>query len=179
MFVGKVGAYLLVEQLEYTFTWVGGLSYNHWTRMERPARDKHSCLLRKFVNYVRKKLYNIGTCLQKRKSKFTFKKFYSKSHKYKKLWDKLIFIAKWLVSLLEPFSYLVQKWSSLHKEWVNLLPKRFWYDWVREPLLFKNWNNLIKLFWKKACLINGTIFSVARKWSSLRQELLNLHPKCF
>jgi len=28
--------------------------------MERSARDKHSSLLRKFVNYGRKKFYNIG-----------------------------------------------------------------------------------------------------------------------
>ncbi len=49
MFVGKYGAYLIVEQL------IGqalGFSYKHWirTRMERPARDKRSRLLRKFVN---------------------------------------------------------------------------------------------------------------------------------
>jgi hypothetical protein len=28
--------------------------------LERSARDKHSSLLRKFVNYRRKKFYNIG-----------------------------------------------------------------------------------------------------------------------
>ncbi len=28
--------------------------------LERPAKDKHSSLLRKFLNYGRKKFYNIG-----------------------------------------------------------------------------------------------------------------------
>ncbi len=50
MLSGKAGAYLIVEQLKCTFTWVGscGLSYKLWSRVERPARDKHSSLLRKF-----------------------------------------------------------------------------------------------------------------------------------
>ncbi len=33
--------------------------------LERPAREKHSSLLQKFINYVRKKFYNIdawGQC---------------------------------------------------------------------------------------------------------------------
>ncbi len=46
---------------ERWFTWVGsGLTCNHYTRMDRLARDKHSSLLRKFVNYGQKKFYNIG-----------------------------------------------------------------------------------------------------------------------
>ncbi len=32
----------------------------HRTRLEKPARDKRSSLLRTFVNYARKKFYNIG-----------------------------------------------------------------------------------------------------------------------
>ncbi len=36
------------------------LIHNHWTRLERLARDKHSSLLQKFVNYGQKKFYNIG-----------------------------------------------------------------------------------------------------------------------
>jgi len=31
----------------------------HWTKLERLARDKHSSLLRTFVNYDRKLFYNI------------------------------------------------------------------------------------------------------------------------
>jgi len=37
-----------------------GLTCKHCTRLERLARDKRSCLLRTFVNYGRKKFYNIG-----------------------------------------------------------------------------------------------------------------------
>jgi|APCry1669189369_1035219.scaffolds.fasta_scaffold381320_1 hypothetical protein len=33
--------------------------HNHWTRLERLAREKHSGLLFTFVNYGRKKFYNI------------------------------------------------------------------------------------------------------------------------
>jgi hypothetical protein len=29
-------------------------------KVERLVKDKHSCLLRKFVNYGRKKIYNVG-----------------------------------------------------------------------------------------------------------------------
>jgi hypothetical protein len=43
------------------FTQVGsGLTRNYWTRLERLARDKHASLLRKSVNYVRKKFYSTG-----------------------------------------------------------------------------------------------------------------------
>ncbi len=46
---------------ERCFTWVGsGLTCKHVTRLERLARDKHSRLLRKYVNYVRKKFYSTG-----------------------------------------------------------------------------------------------------------------------
>ncbi len=34
------------------------------TRLEKLARDKHSSLLCKFVNYGRKKFYNVGACVQ-------------------------------------------------------------------------------------------------------------------
>jgi hypothetical protein len=45
MFVGKVGAY----------------PFEAHFRLKRLARDKHCSLLRKFVNYGRKKFYNIGS----------------------------------------------------------------------------------------------------------------------
>jgi hypothetical protein len=44
------------EVLAYTFR----CSSRVGSRLEKPARDKHSCLLQKFVNYKRKKFYNIG-----------------------------------------------------------------------------------------------------------------------
>ncbi len=40
------------------------LNHKHQTRLERLARDKHSSLLGSFVNYGRKKLYNIDTRLE-------------------------------------------------------------------------------------------------------------------
>ncbi len=39
-----------------------GLTHKHWTKLERPGRDKHSSLFRNSVNYSRKKLYKIGPC---------------------------------------------------------------------------------------------------------------------
>jgi hypothetical protein len=46
---------------ERCFTRLGsGLTYKHHTRLERLARDKHSSLLQKFVNYGHKKVYRIG-----------------------------------------------------------------------------------------------------------------------
>jgi hypothetical protein len=38
--------------------------------------DKHSSLLRKFVNYVRKKFYNISPCLLRYRINYDRKKFY-------------------------------------------------------------------------------------------------------
>jgi hypothetical protein len=37
-----------------------GLCLKHKARLEMPDNDKHSNLLRTFVNYGRKKFYNIG-----------------------------------------------------------------------------------------------------------------------
>jgi hypothetical protein len=46
---------------ERGFTLVGsGLTHKHWTRLEKLARDKHSIILRKSINYGQKKFYNIG-----------------------------------------------------------------------------------------------------------------------
>jgi hypothetical protein len=38
-----------------------GLTHKHEARPEELARDKHSSLLRKLVNYDRKKFYDIGS----------------------------------------------------------------------------------------------------------------------
>jgi hypothetical protein len=37
-----------------------GLTRKHYTKLERLARDKHSSLLRKYVNYGNKKFYSAG-----------------------------------------------------------------------------------------------------------------------
>ncbi len=51
MSVGKAEAYPRVEQLKCTSLGLApGLSYKHWTWLERPARDKHSSLLQKIRN---------------------------------------------------------------------------------------------------------------------------------
>ncbi len=36
------------------------LTYKHWVRLERPARDKYSNLLQSLFNSGRKKFYNLG-----------------------------------------------------------------------------------------------------------------------
>ncbi len=60
MFVGKASCLPLSGGHEGYFTQVGsGLTCKHYTRLEKFASDKHSSLLRKFVNYGRKKFYNI------------------------------------------------------------------------------------------------------------------------
>jgi hypothetical protein len=38
-----------------------GLTRKHYTRLDRPGRDKHSSLLRILVSYGGKTLYNIGS----------------------------------------------------------------------------------------------------------------------
>jgi hypothetical protein len=61
MFVGKARSLLLSGACERCFIHLGSsLTSKHETRLERLARDKHSSLLRKSVNYGQKKFYNIG-----------------------------------------------------------------------------------------------------------------------
>jgi hypothetical protein len=57
MFVGKAGAYPIEEPLRYS---TPGLAHKQQTSLESLARDKHSSLIRTFVNYGGKKFYNIG-----------------------------------------------------------------------------------------------------------------------
>jgi hypothetical protein len=49
-----------------------GLPHKHKTRLERHARDKHSSLLRKSVNYGHEKFYSIGPRCRKVKNYFYF-----------------------------------------------------------------------------------------------------------
>jgi hypothetical protein len=58
----RPGAYPRVEHLKgASLAWVGsGPTGKHYTLLERLARDKHSSLLRKSVNYGRKKDYSTG-----------------------------------------------------------------------------------------------------------------------
>ncbi len=58
-FVGKAGAYPRVEHLKgASLRLAPDLSHKHLTRLEKLARDKHSSLIRKFVNYGWKKFHN-------------------------------------------------------------------------------------------------------------------------
>ncbi len=45
----------------YTLGYAPGLTHRHETRLEGLSRDKHSGLLRKYVTYGRKKVYNTGS----------------------------------------------------------------------------------------------------------------------
>ena len=63
MFVSKAGAY--PSEALFRCSTLGqapGLTHKH-TWLERPAREKHSSLLRTSENYICKKFYNIGPWL--------------------------------------------------------------------------------------------------------------------
>jgi hypothetical protein len=61
LFAGKAKVLLQSGTHESFFTWVGsGLTFKHKTRLERLARDKHSSLLRKSVNYDVKSFIGLG-----------------------------------------------------------------------------------------------------------------------
>ncbi len=66
MFVGKAGACPNKARCS-TLGLAPGLTYKHLTRLERLVWDKHFSLLRKSVNYGRKKFYNIGPVMIKKK----------------------------------------------------------------------------------------------------------------
>jgi hypothetical protein len=61
MFVGKVKSQPERGSSFRYSTWVGySLSHTYKARLERLVSEKHSSLLRTFVNYERKKFYNFG-----------------------------------------------------------------------------------------------------------------------
>jgi hypothetical protein len=61
MFTSKAGAYPSGEPERcFTLREATGLTHKHLTRLEMPATNKHYSLLLTFVNYGRKKFYNIG-----------------------------------------------------------------------------------------------------------------------
>ncbi len=65
MFVGKAGPYLIEEAFRSsTLGQSPSLAHKQQTRLEQLTGYKHSSLLQKSVNYVRKKFYNIGTRCQ-------------------------------------------------------------------------------------------------------------------
>jgi hypothetical protein len=64
MFV-KTKAYLIEVLFKYSTPGKATLiTHERWTMLVRPARDKHPGLSKTFINYVRKKLYNVGPCWQ-------------------------------------------------------------------------------------------------------------------
>ncbi len=61
MFVGKAGAYPIEEPFRCsTLGLAPGLADKQKTRLERLARDKHSRLIRKFVNHGQKILITLA-----------------------------------------------------------------------------------------------------------------------
>jgi hypothetical protein len=62
MFDIKAGAYLIESELLRcsTLGWAPAFTHIHWTRLERPARDKIYRSLRIFVNYSSEIFYDIG-----------------------------------------------------------------------------------------------------------------------
>jgi hypothetical protein len=64
--VGEARSIPYCEAPERCCPWVGsGLTHKHQTRLERLARDNHSKLVQKFVNYGHKKFYRIGPWFEK------------------------------------------------------------------------------------------------------------------
>ncbi len=73
MFVGKARGLFQSEAPESCFNWVSsGLTSKYYTRLESLARGKPSSLLRKSVNYGRKRFYSTGPWCQ------GYKTFYSR-----------------------------------------------------------------------------------------------------
>ncbi len=61
MFEGEAGAYPRMGQMKCASPGEAPrLTYQHWTILERSIRDEHCSLFQTFVNYGRKKFYNIG-----------------------------------------------------------------------------------------------------------------------
>ncbi len=61
MFVGEARSLPWREAPERSFTQVGsGLTRKHYTRLERLAKDKHSSLLQKSVNYGQKSIITLA-----------------------------------------------------------------------------------------------------------------------
>ncbi len=70
-FASKAGASLSKITFRcYPLGWALGLIHNHQTRLEMPARDKHSSLIQTFVNYGSKKTYSMGSWNQYYKTFF-------------------------------------------------------------------------------------------------------------
>ncbi len=61
MFVGKARAYMSKALFRCSTLWQApGLTHKHQTRLAILAKDKHSSLLRKFVNYRQKSFITLG-----------------------------------------------------------------------------------------------------------------------
>ncbi len=54
MFVNKAGAYL--REVPFRWSTLDRL-YKYYTKLERPAKDKHFSLLQKVIDYVWEKFY--------------------------------------------------------------------------------------------------------------------------
>jgi hypothetical protein len=64
MFIVKTWVYPIEEPFRCsTLGLAPGLAHIPYSMLERLSMDKHSSLLRKFLNHGQKKFYNIGPCL--------------------------------------------------------------------------------------------------------------------
>ncbi len=123
------GTYPRVE--ESCFTWVGsGLTHRHQTRLERLARNKHTSLLRKSVNYGRKKFYSTGPWRQSHKNIYvilTLQYCTNKNtiyNKFKPCYIHTLFLLKfkkWQYTRLQTRQFLQDARMSLKISWVNVI----------------------------------------------------------
>jgi hypothetical protein len=60
MFASKHGTYLIEALIRFYTLRSGFLPYPHLTRLEKLAKEKHSNLLQKFVNYGQKVFITLG-----------------------------------------------------------------------------------------------------------------------
>ncbi len=69
-----------------------GLTQKNYTKVERPAKDKHSSLLRTFVNYVHTTFYNIGPGVNVINTFSTSMMLRTNNVPGKSLWPSLLFV---------------------------------------------------------------------------------------
>ncbi len=124
----KLGAYSRVEHL---ITRVGSiLTWKHYTRLERPARDEHSSLVWAFVNYGCKKFYHIellsrvGLCFTRKDldtaKKIIFRVKRSSLMRQTKMWERKKFYSiclKFLAALSHRINLVVKQTSNRACKW--------------------------------------------------------------
>ncbi len=128
LFAGKPRSLPYSNAIQRFFNRVSSCFTNrHQTWLERLALDKHSSLLRKFVNYGRKKFYNIGPWCQ------SYKKIYGCNLR--------LFTISQSVCSCQAFQGFVFKARSLHQ---IVAPERS-FTRIRSSLTQKHLTKLVRL----------------------------------